>query len=255
MATFDLSIRAFRVWQRNFDTFLRLWKTESWPPFVEAAITLLAFGFGLGTYVVLGGENYINFLAPGLIANTVLFGATFETTYGSYIRMEMQRTFDAIISTPVSIEDVIAGEIVWAATRSAFSAVALLIMLTAFGLVSSPWAILILPVAFAAGLMFGSFGMTFTAITPSINAYNYYFTLFVTPCIFFGAVFFPPDRLPEVAQKIIWFVPTSHVSILFRAFAKGDLSPALLIDVLWIVVVTIVFFYLALVRMKRRLIK
>jgi len=249
------SYRAFRVWQRNRDVFLHLWKTEMSLAFGEPFLILLAMGYGLGSYVALSqGQSYLQFIAPGIVASYAMYTATSECTYGSYVRMELQKTFDAIIATPVNIEDVIAGEIFWAATRSALTGAIILIVATLFGLVHSPWALLILPLMALAGLMFGAVSMVFTSVVPSINSFNYYFSLFVTPMFFFGGVFFPLNRLPEVVQRLAWFVPLTPVVNLSRAMVEGDLHQGLLLDLLYVIVVAALFFAASLYSMKKRLI-
>jgi lipooligosaccharide transport system permease protein len=251
----DLSPRAMRVWQRNGDVFLRLWRTESWPPFLEAFITLIAFGFGLGAYVALGQENYIVFLAPGLLAQAAFFGATFETTFGTFFRMENQGTFDAIIATPVSIEDVVVGEILWGATRGVISAAALLVAVVAFGLIESPWAVLIIPVALLGGIVFAAIGVVFTALAPSINAFNYFFSLYFTPSLFFGGVFFPLDRLPDWVRVVAWFIPMTHVTSLMRDLSRGTVGLWSVVDVVWLVVAALAVSWGGTVLMRRRLVK
>jgi lipooligosaccharide transport system permease protein len=251
---FDLSPSAFRVWQRNRDVFLRLWRTESWPPFLEAFLTLIAFGFGMGAYVVLGGEDYIVFLAPGLIAQSAFFGATFETTFGSFFRMDSQGTFDAILATPLSVEDIVIGEILWGATRGVISATALLIAVWAFGLAQSPLAVMMIPVAFLGGAVFAAIGLCFTALAPSINAFNYFFSLYFTPSLFFGGVFFPLDRLPEWVRTLAWFIPMSHVSHLARSLNRGSLSADLLVDLAYLILAALGFTVIAIVLMRRRLV-
>lgn len=249
------SYRAFRVWQRNRDVFLHLWKTEMSLAFGEPFLILLAMGYGLGSYVALSqGQSYLQFIAPGIVASYAMYTATSECTYGSYVRMELQKTFDAIIATPVNIEDVIAGEIFWAATRSALTGAIILIVAVLFGLVHSLWALLILPLMALAGLMFGAVSMLFTAVVPSINSFNYYFSLFVTPMFFFGGVFFPLSRLPEVVQRLAWFVPLTPVVNLSRAMVDGDLHQGLFIDLLYVVVVAALFFAASIYSMKKRLI-
>jgi lipooligosaccharide transport system permease protein len=251
----DLSLSAVRVWQRNRDVFLRLWRTESWPPFLEAFITLVAFGFGMGAYVVLGGEEYIVFLAPGLIAQSAFFGATFETTFGSFFRMDSQGTFDAILATPLSVEDIIAGELLWGATRGVISATALLIAVWAFGLSESWLSVGMIPVAFLSGLVFAAIGLCFTALAPSINAFNYFFSLYFTPSLFFGGVFFPLDRLPEWVRGLAWLIPMTHASSLSRALNRGTLGVEALVDVLYLLGAAVGFGWVAIVLMRRRLVK
>jgi hypothetical protein len=114
-----VSYRSFRVWQRNADVFLRLWHAELVWPVVEPILIILALGLGLGTFVELtGNQTYMEFLAPGILAVYPMWAAVGECGWGSYVRMSMQRTFDAIIATPVNLEDVIAAEILWGTTRA-----------------------------------------------------------------------------------------------------------------------------------------
>ncbi len=197
------SYRALRVWQRNHDVFLKLWRSEVPGFFAEPLVILLAMGVGLGAYVALSDNiDYIEFIAPGIVAAYAMFSASSECTYGSFVRMKFQRTFDAIITTPLSMEDVVAGEILSGATRSLMTAIAVLIVVSAFGLVHSPWALLVLPLALLTGLMFASIALFFTSVAPSIYSFNYYFTLFITPMFFFSGVFFPLDSFPEFSLDI-----------------------------------------------------
>ncbi len=249
------SRRFIRVWQRNRDVFFRLWHAET-PAFVaEPVIILLAMGLGLGAYVgLVDGQRYIDFITPGLIAGYAMFSASFECTYGSFFRLENQRTFDAIIATPLDIEDVSAGEIFWGATRAAMTGTAMLVIAAIFGLVHSPCALLIPPVCFVEGLMFASIALFFTSIVPSIYSFNYYFSLFITPMFFFSGVFFPLSSFPVVVQKISLVVPLTPVVHLTRGLVSGNLHPGLLLPLAIVVAFTIPFFLLSMFTMRRRLI-
>ncbi len=248
------SWRFIRVWQRNRDVFFKLWHSEA-PGFVaEPIIILLAMGFGLGAYVgLVEGQQYIEYIAPGIIASYAMFSASFECTYGSFVRMEYQKTYDAIIATPLNVEDVTAGEIFWGATRSLMTGTVILVIASAFQLVHSPWAVLIPVISFLEGLMFASIAMLFTSIVPAIYSFNYYFTLFVTPMFFFSGVFFPLTSFPEIVRTLSWIVPLTPVVRLTRALVNGEFQ----LDLLWalaiIVVLTVVFFSISLVTMRRRL--
>ena len=250
------SYRSFRVWQRNRDVFFRLWKTELAPYFIEPIFILAAMGFGLGAYIgLIGDQTYLQFIVPGIVAAYAMFAATFECTYGSYFRMEYQKTYDAIIATPVNIEDVISGEIFWAATRATMTGCIILLIALAFGVSFSPLAALVPIVIVLQGLMFGSLAMLFTSITPSITAYNYYFTLFLTPMFFFSGVFFPLAGMPEVVQRIAWFLPLTPVVTLDRALISGHLTPGLLWELGFVLLLIAVLFTVSLITMRRRLIK
>ena len=248
------SWRFIRVWQRNRDVFFRLWHSEA-PGFVaEPIIILLAMGLGLGAYVgLVDGQRYIEFIAPGIIASYAMFSASFECTYGSFLRMEFQRTYDAIIATPLNVEDVIAGEIFWGATRSLMTGTAILVIASAFQLVHSPWAALIPIVSFLQGIMFASIAILFTSIVPAIYSFNYYFTLFITPMFFFSGVFFPLTSFPEIVQTLSWVVPLTPVVHLVRALVNGELQLGLLGALALILILTVLFFSLSLITMRRRL--
>ena len=248
------SWRFIRMWQRNRDVFLRLWHAEA-PGFVaEPVLILLAMGLGLGAYVgLVDGQRYIEFITPGIIASYAMFSASFECTYGSFWRMEHQRTYDAIIATPLNVEDVIAGEIFWGATRSLMTGTIILIIAAAFQLVHSPWALLIPIITFLEGIMFASIAILFTSIVPAIYSFNYYFTLFVTPMFFFSGVFFPLTSFPEIVRTLSWVVPLTPVVHLTRALFNGELQLSLLWALALIIVLTLVFFSISLVTMRRRL--
>jgi len=248
------SWRFIRVWQRNRDVFLRLWHSEA-PGFVaEPIIILLAMGFGLGAYVgLVDGQKYIEFIVPGIIASYAMFSACFECTYGSFVRMEYQKTFDAIIATPLNVEDVIAGEVFWGATRSLLTGTVILIIAAAFRLVPSPWALAIPILAFLEGLMFASIAITFTSVAPAIYSFNYFFTLFITPMFFFSGVFFPLTSFPEIIQNLSWVAPLTPVVHLARALVNGDFHTNLLGALALIIGLTAVFFSISLVTMRRRL--
>lgn len=250
-----LSLSAWRVWQRNWDVFMRLWRVELWPGFLEPVIILLAMGFGLGAFVQpISGQSYLQFIAPGLVASSAMFSASFECTYGSYIRMSFQKTYDAILATPVMVEDVVTGEVLWGATRALFSGGVVLVVITAFGLVQSPAALLVLALLFLQGLAFSSLSLFFTGLAPSIYTFNYYFTLFITPLFFFSGIFFPLEQLPAVFQTISWFTPLTHAVNLYRALVLGQVFWDLAWDLAWLLMFTGIFMVLCQVVMRRRLI-
>ena len=249
------SWRFIRVWQRNRDVFFRLWRSEIPVMVAEPIIILLAMGLGLGTYVgVVNGQSYIEFVTPGVIAGYAMFSASFECTYGTFIRMEHQRTYDAIIVTPLNIEDVTAGEIFWGATRSLLTGSFILAIAAAFQLVHSPWALLILPVSFLAGIMFSAIAVLYSSLAPSIYSFNYYFSLFITPIFFFSGVFFPLSSFPEIVQKLSWIAPLTPVVQLNRALISGTLTTDLLPALAYIIGLAIAFFAISLKTMRRRLI-
>ena len=248
------SWRFIRVWQRNRDVFFRLWHSEAPGFLAEPIIVLLAMGFGLGAYIgMVDGQRYIEFIAPGIIASYAMFSASFECTYASFVRMEFQKTYDAIIATPLNVEDVVAGEIFWGATRSLMTGTVILVIAAAFQLVHSPWAVFIPLVAFLEGIMFASIAILFTSIVPAIYSFNYYFTLFITPMFLFSGVFFPLSSFPEIVQTLSWVLPLTPVVHLTRALVNGEIRLELLWALALIIVLAALFFSISLVTMRRRL--
>jgi lipooligosaccharide transport system permease protein len=248
--------RAVKVWRRNLDVFVKTWKVNFFPPFIEAFLYLFAIGLGIGTYVgAIEGIPYIDFIAPSILAITVMNSAFFECTYGSYVRMYYQKSFDAIIATPLSIEDVIAGELLWGATRSVISVTVMLPVFAAFGVISVPLSILLIPLAFLGGIMFAGIAMCFTAITPGIDTLNYPAFLFITPMMLFSGTFFPLTLLPVFFQYLALAVlPLTHLVTITRMLTLPAVTWTLGWHLAWIIVVTIIVCILSINLMRRRLI-
>lgn len=258
-----LTYRVWKVWHRNFDVFMKTIKVNFLPSLLEPILYLLAFGFGLGGFIPnIGGQRYINFIAPALVAIAVMNGAFFECTFASFVRMYFQKTFDGIVATPVSVEEVVAGELLWGATRATINATIVLGVIAVFGLITSPLFLLVPLIAFFAGLMFASIAMCFTAVAPNIDFFNYPQFLFLTPMFFLSGTFFPLTSLPSAAQVAAMAVlPLTHIVNITRGIVVGNvepilgLSPQLLlpISIVWIVLVTIFFFIVSINLMKKRL--
>ncbi len=245
-----------RMWQRNWTIFRKIFWLAIAPTFIEPFIYLLSLGIGLGLFVrQIEGMSYLQFLAPGLMASTVMFGASFETTYDSFVRMKYEKTYDAVLATPLSIEDVIGGEILWGATRGFLNALIFLVIIAVFGLVKSPLALLLVPFLFMSSLLFAVIGMTFTALVSNINLFNYFFTVFLTPLFLFSGIFFPVNALPSWAQKLAFFTPLYHVVVVCRNLVVGKLSLDVMISAALVIILSLVFFLVPIALMKRRLIK
>ncbi|HBH87532.1 MAG TPA: ABC transporter permease, partial [Syntrophaceae bacterium] len=138
-----ISIRFLRVWQRNFTVYRKTWKINFLPPLLEPLFYLLAFGVGLsvlvGTIAYGGSEiSYATFIAPALLAINMMNNAFYENMYGSFVRMYYQKTFDAMMATPLSLAEIITGEIVWGATKSVMATTIMLGVISAFGFIQYP---------------------------------------------------------------------------------------------------------------------
>ncbi len=257
----NISWRSLALWKRNRDVFLITWKTNFLPPFLEPILYLVAMGLGFGALIQAdieyGGRSleYIKFLAPGLIAISIMYGAFFECSYGSFVRMYYQKTFDAILATPLSLEDIITGEILWGATKSFINATIVLGVVAVLGYAELPGLLLIPLVAFAGGLMFASLAMLFTSLVPNLDSFNYPFFLFITPMFLFSGTFFPLTVLPEWGQQLAMMLPLTHVSNLTRDLSYNILDMDAVIGTVYILVFSAMTFLASVYLMKRRLVK
>jgi len=256
----NISYRAWYMWRRNVDVSLVTWKTNVLPPLLEPVMYILAFGVGLGAYVqkiTLGGNtyDYLTFLAPGMVAVGIMFHSTFDTMYGAFVRLRYQKTFDSIITTPLSAEDILAGEILSGATKGLFAGAAILAIVSAFGLAAYPSSLIILPLAALAGLMFASFGLLFAALAPYIDNLNLPIFLFINPMFLFSGTFFPLEGMPRWVMFAANLLPLTHLVNITRAATFGRLNAGLLWDLLYILVLTAAIAYISITKMKARLIK
>lgn len=252
--------RTSRIWQRNWTVYRQTWKISFVPPLLEPLFYLLAFGVGLSALVgevSYRGEalSYVAFIAPALVAINIMNNAFFENTYASFVRMYYQKTFDAILATPLSLTEIILGEIVWGATKSVIGTAIMLVVISAFGLIAYPHGLLLLPVALLGGLAFGAIAMLFTSVVPNIETFNLPVFLFVTPMFLFSGTFFPVDTLPVWARSLALFLPLTHLVRLTRDLAYGRLDLSLLWAVGYLLLFCAIVTPLAIGRMRRRLIR
>ena len=237
----------------------RTWKVNFLPPILEPVLYLLAFGAGLGLLVreiSYRGElvSYVAYIAPALIAINIMNNSFFENTFASFVRMYYQKTFDAIMATPLNLDEIITGEIVWGSVKSIIATILMVAVISFFRLLVYPQTLLIIPLAFVGGLAFGSVAMCFTALVPQIEVFNFPIFLFITPMFLFSGTFFPLETLPHWAQVVAQVLPLTHLVTLVRALATGKLEIQLLLSLLYLVFFSAATFILAIVLMRRRLI-
>lgn len=216
------SLRSLAVWRRN----LRVWRKILLPSmlgnFGEPVLYLLAFGYGFGALVGdLGQLPYVAFLASGIICSSTLFTASFEAMYSAFTRMANQQTWNAMLNAPLVVDDIVLGEVLWAATKGLLTATAILIVAAAMGLVADWRALLALPVLGLAGFSFAACAMVVTACARSFDFFLYFFTLGLTPMLLTGGVFFPREQFPEWLQQATILLPLPHVVELVRPLLTG----------------------------------
>jgi lipooligosaccharide transport system permease protein len=244
------------MWQRNATVGRKTLATTLTPRFVEAIAYLAIMGLGLGTYLTtVDGVDYVDFIAPGVAASTVMFGAIIETTYNSFVRIHVRRVVEAVVTTPLSLADVVVGEYLWAATRAVAYGCVFLVVMAAFGLVHSPLALLA-PLVFVVGaLTFAVLGMAYTSMVTNIEHYNIFFTGVLTPMFLFGGVFFPFSDLPEWAQVVGWCLPLSHLVAATRDLTLGDAGPMTLVHVAALAALLVAVFPFPAARLRRTLLR
>jgi len=217
---------AISVWRRNASLYGRTWKSNLLPNFFEPVFYLTAIGVGVGAYIQqMGGTSYVEFLAPGLVCVAAMNGASFEVTYNFFVRLNLEKTYDAMLTTPVEPDDVLAGEVLWALTRAAIYGGAFYIVTAALGYAPLPRSLLALAVVPLAGLLFAALGMVFSLQILRIDLFSFYFTLFLTPLFLFSGVFFPlEERLAGPWLALAEGLPLLHPVRLARSIFRGDVS-------------------------------
>jgi lipooligosaccharide transport system permease protein len=243
------------VWRRDFRVFAKVWKGALLPQFFDPVLYLLAMGFGLGTYLAsVEGIEYKQFVGPGLIGSATMWAATFETTWNIYFKIEESRLYDSVLSTPVEPQDIVAGEVAWAATRAGIYGTTFLAVITAFGIVESWWALLVPPFVLLGGACFATLGLAFTSLIRSMDRYSFYYTLFITPLFLFSGIFYPLDRLPDWVGVVAWFTPLYHLVEITRSLVLDPDALAVLGNAAWLVVLTGALFAVPVRGLRARLV-
>ena len=254
-----ISWRFLTVWRRNLVTYQKIWKVNFITPLVEPLLYILAFGLGFSGLVegvdYVGLDlSYTQFIAPALIATAVMWNAFFETTYASFVRMYYQKTFDGMLATPLSLEEIILAEVVWSATKAFGAAAIMMVVLGSLGFIAFPAGLLILPIAFLGGMAMGAIGMFFTGITPTIDMFNLPIFLFITPMFLFSGTFFPVSNLPAWAQPMALAFPLYHLVELVRRVSLGGSQTHPAVCIVYLLVFAALFLWLGMGAMRRRLI-
>jgi len=242
------------VWWRNY----KVWRTMLLPSllarFGEPILYLLALGYGLGRYIEeIGDLPYVVFLAGGIVCSGCIMTASFEGLYSAYTRMAVQKTWDAMLSTPLRLNDILMGELIWAATKSVISVAAILLVAVALDLVSGWQAILILPVSFLAGLCFGALALVVTALVSDYEMFFYYTTLILTPMILFSGVYFPMTSMPVPFQMVFNALPLAHLVDVVRPLMTGGVVSSPFLHLFVMAAYGIVAYFIAAVLIKRRI--
>src|SRR5262245_46369650 len=250
------SRRFLPVWRRNYLVWRKYLFERVLSNIIEPVITLVAFGYGLGSLLPdVGGATYLQFLASGSICMSVMYSAKFESLWGAYSRMDTQRTWAAIMNTPSSIDDIVLGEAAWAASKALVTGVAMLLVIWGLGVARSPLALLALPIFFVSGLTFSAMALIVNSLARGYDTLSNYFVVVVTPMVFLSGVFFPLEQLTPWLRIPAQWLPLSAMVELVRPLVLGRLPEHLLRDLALVLGYGAACYYLALILTRKRLLK
>lgn len=222
----------------------------------QPLLFLLAMGYGLGKQVgTIEGLTYLQFLAPGLAASSVMYSAAFETTYGAYTRLTIQKTYEAILVTPLSVTDIVLGEIFWGASKGLLSGIIMLAALPLFGVSPSPWTLALLPLLLLSGVFFAALGLVVTALATSYEFFNYFVSLILTPLFLFSGIFFSLHSIPDTARIIFELLPLTPVVTLCRMFCYAQFDQPWILKYIGLFVLTVITCQVAIFLIRKRLIQ
>jgi lipooligosaccharide transport system permease protein len=213
---------ALAVWARNLRVWRSMLASSVLINFGEPFLYLVGLGFGLGLYI--GGQMdmpYLTFLASGLLAASAMNTASFEALYSVFTRMVPQKTYDAMLTSPLEIQDILTGEILWCATKAVIHGAGILVVAALLGAVSGWQALWVLPILFLVGLTFTTPALITTALASSYAFFSYYTTLVMMPLMLLSGVFYPITALPETLQSVLYWLPLIHAIQLIRPLIAG----------------------------------
>jgi len=228
--------------------------------FFEPLFYLGSIGFGLGALIGSvngpGGQpiSYQLFVAPALLASSAMNGAVAEGTFNFFFKLRYNKTFDSILSTPMSPGDVAVGELVWALIRGGIYAVAFLLVLALLGLVVSPLVLLAVPAALLIGFGFGAVAMAATSFMRTWQDFDL-IQLIILPMFLFSGTFYPLDAYPEPLRIFVQLTPLYQGVDLLRSLVVGHLDWSLLIHVAYLAIMGIIGLLIVARRLDKLLLK
>jgi lipooligosaccharide transport system permease protein len=252
----ELSLRWLPVWRRNLLVWRKLAIASVLGNIADPLLYMLALGYGIGSFIPeINGMKYIAFIGTGMVCQSAMFTASFEAMYSAFSRMHMQRTWEAIINAPLSLDDVLFAEWMWAGTKSVISVLAILGVIMVLGYGHSWLAIWVLPLGFVIGLTFGAFGLVMNSLAPGYDFFTYFFTLVLTPTLLLSGVFFPVEQMPAALRVAAAMLPLSHAIDIARPLLSGKVPDNIVLHIAVLLAYACAAYYVALVLTRRRLLR
>jgi lipooligosaccharide transport system permease protein len=249
-------MRFIPVWRRHFLVWRKLALPSILGNLADPLIMLFGLGYGLGAVMgEIGGTSYFAFLAAGFVASSTMYAATFEALFSAFSRMHVQKTWEAIVNAPMTLDDVLLGEWAWAVTKALAAGVCMLVVIALFGYAKSLLALAAIPAVVLIGLAFGGLGLVINALASGYDFFSYYLTLVLTPMMMLSGVFFPVEQLPGVIQAMAMALPLYHGVEIVRPLLSGTLPAYLFLHIAVLAGYAAAGFYLATVLTRRRLLR
>ncbi len=245
---------ALRVAGRNFRVWRKLIVAGVLMHILEPLLYLVALGYGLGIFIrEMSGMTYLSFLASGIMVSSAMMTASFECMFSAFSRLDHQRTYEGLMATPLVVDDIVLGEIIWSGFKAVMSGIGILLVAILLGAIEGWCSLLALPVVFLVGLMFAAMALSITALARRWDFFQYYMTLFLTPMMLVCGVFYPVSSLPQWMQMAVQFLPLTHAIDIIRPLLTGQSVSDLTLHLLVLLVYLLVFVFISLVLFRRRL--
>jgi lipooligosaccharide transport system permease protein len=255
--------RARRLVERNIMFYRHQWIIIFSGVF-EPVFYLIGIGLGIGGIVgpippeYVGGRtdiSYLAYVAPALLATAAMNGAVFETIFNVFFKLNFAKIYDGVLATPMGITEIALGEMMWALMRASLYAVAMFVIMLVFGLILSPWGLLMVPAALLVAAAFAGAGLAGTSYLRTVNDFDVPMGLIVMPMFLFSGTFFPVDIYPEPIQWLMQINPLYHSISLIRGLSTGLVGPAQLWDFVFLAAFFAICMWIAMRQMERKLIK
>ncbi|MDU0809983.1 MAG: ABC transporter permease [Burkholderia sp.] len=242
------------IWRRNCLVWRKLGILSMFGNLADPVIYLFGLGLGLGAMVGnIEGVSYISFLAAGTVSSSIMMSASFESMYSVFSRMHVQRSWEAIMHTPLSLGDILIGEIIWTASKALLSGIVIIFISSILGYASLLSVFTTLPVIALAGLAFASLAMIVTSVATSYDFFMFYQRLVLTPMLLLSGAFFPIKKLPEIVQHVSHLLPLVHAIELIRPAMLGQPATHIVAHITILIVYILVGFIISASLFQRRM--
>ncbi len=259
MADIDYSLPklrsgALKVAGRNFRVWRKLIVSGILMHIMEPLLYLVALGYGLGVFIrEMSGMTYLSFLASGIMVSSAMMTASFESMFSAFSRLDQQRTYEGLLATPLIVDDIAIGEIIWSGFKAVMGGLGILVVAVLLGAIEGWRSLLSIPVVFITGLTFAAMALNTTALAQRWDFFQYYMTLFLTPMMLVCGVFYPVSSLPDWMQAIVQFLPLTHAVEIIRPLLTNQAVTDLWLHLSVLIIYLAVFGYSAIVLLRRRL--